>query len=168
MSWALALAARIRRRAISTAVPMKTTAPVIFVPDRAMGLRRGLIWDAVTAQCVPSCSADLNGDDLVGVEICCSYCKALQFPVPNDCAQRAVLELMCFRVIFNTPVSTGAVFRKVSECTVPSNLLQNKLVDRVPSVGRLRPIAGSNEEERFARGSHYSSLWRPRSIYRCK
>ena len=44
----------------------------------------GLIWDAVTAQCVPSCTADLNGDDLVGVEDLLLLLQAFAVPVPND------------------------------------------------------------------------------------
>ena len=41
------------------------------------------MWDATTAQCVPSCAADLNGDDLVGVEDLLLFLQAFAVPCPD-------------------------------------------------------------------------------------
>ncbi|MGB0462107.1 MAG: FG-GAP-like repeat-containing protein [Flavobacteriales bacterium] len=43
----------------------------------------GLMWDATTAQCVPSCAADFNGDDLVGVEDLLLLLQAFAVPCPD-------------------------------------------------------------------------------------
>ena len=40
----------------------------------------GLMWDATTAQCVPSCAADFNGDNLVGVEDLLLFLQAFAVP----------------------------------------------------------------------------------------
>ena len=43
----------------------------------------GLMWDATTAQCVPSCAADFNGDDLIGVEDLLLLLQAFAIPCPD-------------------------------------------------------------------------------------
>ena len=43
----------------------------------------GLMWDATAAQCVPSCAADFNGDDLVGVEDLLLLLQAFAVPCPD-------------------------------------------------------------------------------------
>ena len=43
----------------------------------------GLLWDEAIAQCVPSCSADLNGDEMVGVEDLLLLLQAFGVPCPD-------------------------------------------------------------------------------------
>ena len=52
-----------------------------FIQQWACG--DGLIWDAAIAQCVPSCSADLNGDEMVGVEDLLLLLQAFGVPCPD-------------------------------------------------------------------------------------